>query len=278
MEPAEGNERKRRSARAELFQLTLVVALALLLAFAVQAYAVKPYADPVGVDAADARAGPARARRPRHRAPRLHARDRRRRRLQPAALGGSRGVAGAATTSASARSPSKERVPGTVCAVSGAEHADEAFIKRVVAGPGDTLSIRRGVPIVDGEPVAGRLEHDPLRRRPGLRLPPRDRRPRRQLLRDGRQPPQQPGQPLLGPRAPGLDHRPGDGHVLAAVPGRRPLGPRPHQAFDLGPAHLSGVAVDRADPAAAGVVRGEQLGRGARRRPRARRRRSRGPC
>ena len=33
------------------------------------------------------------------------------------------------------------------------EQADTTFIKRVVAGPGDTLSIENGNPIVNGEPV-----------------------------------------------------------------------------------------------------------------------------
>ena len=38
------------------------------------------------------------------------------------------------------------------------EMAEENFIKRVVALPGDTLSIRRGIPIVNGEPVRGDWE------------------------------------------------------------------------------------------------------------------------
>ena len=46
-------------------------------------------------------------------------------------------------------SPARSRPP---------EMAEENFIKRVVARPGDTLSIRRGIPIVNGEPVRGDWE------------------------------------------------------------------------------------------------------------------------
>ena len=44
------------------------------------------------------------------------------------------------------------------------EMADENFIKRVVAGPGDTLSIEDGIPIVNGEPFTGRLGNSPMSR------------------------------------------------------------------------------------------------------------------
>jgi signal peptidase I len=43
------------------------------------------------------------------------------------------------------------------------EHADQAFIKRVVAGPGDELEIADGVPIVNGEKVEGDWETIPCR-------------------------------------------------------------------------------------------------------------------
>ncbi|MDX6581572.1 MAG: signal peptidase [Solirubrobacterales bacterium] len=39
--------------------------------------------------------------------------------------------------------------------------AEENFIKRVVAGPGDTLSIKGGIPIVNGEPFEGDWEIRP---------------------------------------------------------------------------------------------------------------------
>lgn len=170
MEPVAGKEGKRRSARAEVFQLTLVVALALLLAFAVQAYAVKPYAIPSGS-------------------------------MQPTLEPGQRVLVDRATehlgytpaigdvivfnpplSAVPAEWPagsdfrecaqsSKEREPGAVCAVSGSEPAGEAFIKRVVAGPGDTLSIRRGIPFVNGEPVEGDWSTIPCGAGPGCDFP-----------------------------------------------------------------------------------------------------------
>ncbi len=45
------------------------------------------------------------------------------------------------------------REDGQPCPQPTEERAETNFIKRVVAGPGDTLSIRDGVPIVDGEPL-----------------------------------------------------------------------------------------------------------------------------
>ena len=46
-----------------------------------------------------------------------------------------------------------EKEPGQACPAPGEEMADENFIKRVVATPGDTLRIVDGNPIVNGEPV-----------------------------------------------------------------------------------------------------------------------------
>jgi signal peptidase I len=43
------------------------------------------------------------------------------------------------------------RAPGAACAQPTPEQADVNFIKRIVAGPGDTLRIEDGVPIVNGE-------------------------------------------------------------------------------------------------------------------------------
>ena len=40
------------------------------------------------------------------------------------------------------------------------KRADVNFIKRVVAGPGDTLRIEGGNPIVNGEPIGWRVQHD----------------------------------------------------------------------------------------------------------------------
>jgi signal peptidase I len=41
------------------------------------------------------------------------------------------------------------------CPMNEPREAEESFIKRVVAGPGDTLRVEDGIPVVNGEPVAG---------------------------------------------------------------------------------------------------------------------------
>jgi signal peptidase I len=51
--------------------------------------------------------------------------------------------------------------PGQPCDTPTADEADENFIKRVVAVPGDTLSIKGGIPIVNGEPFEGDWEIRP---------------------------------------------------------------------------------------------------------------------
>ena len=43
------------------------------------------------------------------------------------------------------------REPGQPCPKPTAEQSDQNFIKRIVAGPGDTLSVRNGHPVVNGE-------------------------------------------------------------------------------------------------------------------------------
>ena len=42
-------------------------------------------------------------------------------------------------------------VQGGPCAEATSEHSSETFIKRIVAGPGDTVSIKAGYPVVNGE-------------------------------------------------------------------------------------------------------------------------------
>jgi signal peptidase I len=44
-----------------------------------------------------------------------------------------------------------DRDPRQVCRRPTPEHSDENFIKRIVAGPGDRLSVRGGHPVVNGE-------------------------------------------------------------------------------------------------------------------------------
>ncbi|HEX5822554.1 MAG TPA: signal peptidase I, partial [Solirubrobacterales bacterium] len=53
--------------------------------------------------------------------------------------------------------------PGQPCPTETPDEADENFIKRVVAGPGDTLAIKGGIPIVNGEPFEGDWEIRPCR-------------------------------------------------------------------------------------------------------------------
>lgn len=46
-----------------------------------------------------------------------------------------------------------EALPGQSCPRGGTEPAETTFIKRIVAGPGDRVSLENGIPIVNGEPV-----------------------------------------------------------------------------------------------------------------------------
>ena len=138
------------SGRSQLFQLTFTVAMAVLLALAVQSYAVKPYEIPsesmeptldvgqrVLVDRFSERIGSDPSvgdvvvfHPPLSAVPE----EQRRGHLLPKCAAGD-----------------GERDHGAPCAVSGSEPADQAFIKRVVAGPGDTISIENGIPIVNGK-------------------------------------------------------------------------------------------------------------------------------
>jgi signal peptidase I len=52
---------------------------------------------------------------------------------------------------------------GRLCSEPGLDQADENFIKRVVAGPGDRLRVVDGIPVVDGDPVEGTWETIPCR-------------------------------------------------------------------------------------------------------------------
>jgi signal peptidase I len=56
-----------------------------------------------------------------------------------------------------------DRPAGQACPMPTPEEADTNFIKRVVALPGDTLEIRNGIPIVNGDPVTGDWEIRPCR-------------------------------------------------------------------------------------------------------------------
>jgi signal peptidase I len=63
------------------------------------------------------------------------------------------------------------KAPREPCPTPTPQKAEENFIKRVVAGPGDTLSIDRGIPIVNGEPLEGDWEIRPCRGIAGCDFP-----------------------------------------------------------------------------------------------------------
>ena len=162
--------KRRLSGRSQIFQLAFTVAMAVLLAMAVQSYAVKPYEIPsesmeptldvgqrVLVDRFSERLGSD----PSvgdvvvfH--PPLSA--------VPEEQGGGQILPKCAAADS-------EREHGAPCPISGDEHADQAFIKRVVAGPGDTVSIDNGVPIVNGKKLDGNWKTLPCRHSPGCDFP-----------------------------------------------------------------------------------------------------------
>ncbi len=147
----------------KLFQIAFTVALAVILALAVQSYAVKPYEIPSGsmeptldigqrvlVDRFSSRIGE-----------------------DPsigdvvvfnppmnAIRGGMSECGGQA-----------QREFHQPCPKAGNQRGDEAFIKRVVAGPGDRVSIDNGIPIVNGKPVEGDWKTVPCRHQPGCDYP-----------------------------------------------------------------------------------------------------------
>jgi signal peptidase I len=67
--------------------------------------------------------------------------------------------------------PPGTRREGQVCPEPGSTESDLAFIKRVVAGPGDTLAVRDGIPIVNGQPFEGDWQTIPCRGAEGCNFP-----------------------------------------------------------------------------------------------------------
>ena len=167
--------------------------------------------DPLGVDGADARRRPAGARQPLHLP------------LQDPAIGDivvfhpPQGP-----TAAGGECGARDQARSEACPRADPAGGDINFIKRIVAGPGDTLC--------DPERPSGRQRarphrrlHQALPRRSSCNLPKNDHHPARPLLHDGRQPWGERRQPLLGTRPARLDHRQGLLHLLAAGPDRVPL-------------------------------------------------------
>jgi signal peptidase I len=130
--------------RAPVFELVFTVVFAVGLALAVQAYAVKPYRIPSG-----------------SMKPTLEIGERVLVNRFSTRLGGDpeRGDVIVFHPPASAVEGVHEcAVPpadGRLCEVQGTRPADETFIKRVVAVPGDRLSIDDGIPVVNGERYRG---------------------------------------------------------------------------------------------------------------------------
>ena len=67
--------------------------------------------------------------------------------------------------------PPDSQVQGQVCPEPGARESDQAYIKRVVAGPGDTVAIEDGIPIVNGAPFEGDWQTIPCRGDGGCDFP-----------------------------------------------------------------------------------------------------------
>jgi signal peptidase I len=140
--------------RSPVFELVFLVAVAVLMAVAVQAYAVKPYRIPSGSMEPTLDIGQ------RVIVNRLSTR------LGDDPDPGDVVVFHPPTTAESGGGQCEaqaERLPGQVCPRAGSSEADATFIKRVVAGPGDRLKVIDGVPIVNGRPVEGDWETVPCR-------------------------------------------------------------------------------------------------------------------
>ena len=89
--------------------------------------------------------------------------------------------------------PARSRPPG---------ESSQNFIKRIVAGPGDTLSVRNGHPVVNGVEKTDEPYIMPCGTRACLQFAETDHDSTRPLLHDGRQPWRKRRQPLLGTRPP----------------------------------------------------------------------------
>ena len=115
------------------------------------------------------------------------------------------------------------RQPDQPCPRPTADKADVNFIKRIVAGPGDKITIE------DGHVVRnGKRQSEPFIRPcgggEGCDLTTPITIPKDSLLHDGRQPRSLRRQPLLGPGPTRLDHRQRVRHLLATEADRPALG------------------------------------------------------
>ena len=191
----------------------MIVALAIGLALGIQAFVVKPYQIPSRVDGAHARRRPAGARQP----------------GLATRLGGDPEIGDVVVfhPPAGRRHGNECGVQPNASRVSRARSRPPSRPTRTSSSgsspvPGDTLSIKNGIP----SSTASRSRATyirPCRGRRRLQFPEADHHSARPLLHDGRQPWGERRQPLLGPRPPRLDHRRSLLHLLAAGPDRPPL-------------------------------------------------------
>lgn len=149
--------------RSPIFELVFIAATAISLALAVQAYAVKPYKIPsasmkptlevgqrVLVNRFSTRLGAD---------------------PQPGDIVVFHPPDNAVSGGPECGAAEPERRAGQVCPEHGPNAADDTFIKRVVAGPGDRLTIDDGIPIVNGAPLVGDWRTIPCRGGPGCDFP-----------------------------------------------------------------------------------------------------------
>ena len=142
----------------------------------------------------------------------------------PASATSSSSIRRTAPTSTARCAATARRAPATrqACDQPTAQESTQTFIKRVVAGPGDTLFIqdghvyRNGVKEQDGY-IA------PCGVGQFLQFPDADQGSARSLLHDGRQPWPLRRQPFLGSRPRQMDHRGRVLHLLAPGPHRHAL-------------------------------------------------------
>ncbi len=162
--------RPRRGRRRALVELAIAISLAISLALAVQAYALKPYKIPSGSMEPTLDVGE-----------RVLV-DRFSERIGSAPEVGQVVVFNPPLSAVPEEQAAGEAVPrcgdgqagperSTVCSRPVDRRAEQTFIKRVVAEPGDRIKVLGGIPVVNGEPVRGNWEIVPCGMAPGCSFP-----------------------------------------------------------------------------------------------------------
>ena len=150
-----------------MFNLVFTVAIAISLALAVQSYAVKPYVIPSGSMQPTLEIGQ-----------RVLV-DRFSERIGSDPKIGDVVVFHPPLNAVPEEQPADGSLPrceepaeeGAVCSEPGGREAEQAYIKRVVAGPGDRIRVVDGIPLVNGERVEGDFETVPCRTGSGCDFP-----------------------------------------------------------------------------------------------------------